>query len=367
MAMSSQDMDPDVARTLFREGATLIFLDVPPKTEFGIDHNTWNVGTEFKGVKMIPPGIHFVYYSAVSSDNQTAPRTGFFHSFKKGEIVVKKWDNYLEDIKDEVISDEEIERFKVNLKDLDKHLGAYPYDSWKKWISQTHYITDEVLDRIEPLNKKISSVSHLVTDESPESSTRTSKRPRLDDLLPKMCHKPGTEIRFSKFPEKKYPDGSSAAEITRHSLDSTYTLDQMLESYAGTEDILGELQMAFICFILGQVFDAFEEWKHLIALLCSCDVALTKYPDLYSKFIFVLHHQLQEIPQDFFVDIVSRENFLVNTLHSFFSNLNGNQQVAKEVVEKGRRFKKYLTKTFKWDFDREDDDEAPVVVETEEM
>ena len=49
-------------QALFREGAILAFLGVPEGTEFGIDYNCWRVGHKFKGVKMIPPGIHFVYY-----------------------------------------------------------------------------------------------------------------------------------------------------------------------------------------------------------------------------------------------------------------------------------------------------------------
>ena len=37
-------MDQDLARRLFFEGATLVLLDVPVMTEFGIDYNSWNVG-----------------------------------------------------------------------------------------------------------------------------------------------------------------------------------------------------------------------------------------------------------------------------------------------------------------------------------
>lgn len=55
-------MDQDLARSLFEEGAALVLLDVPARTEFGIDYNYWTVGPKFKGVKMIPPGFHFVFY-----------------------------------------------------------------------------------------------------------------------------------------------------------------------------------------------------------------------------------------------------------------------------------------------------------------
>ena len=59
---STTKMDQDLAKQLFEKGAIFILLDVPPGTEFGIDYNSWEVGPNFKGVKMIPPGIHFVYY-----------------------------------------------------------------------------------------------------------------------------------------------------------------------------------------------------------------------------------------------------------------------------------------------------------------
>lgn len=39
-----------------------------------------------------------------------------------------------------------------------------------------------------------------------------------------------------------------------------------------------------------------------------------KHQTLFSNLISVLYHQLSEIPADFFVDIVSHDNFLTNTL-----------------------------------------------------
>lgn len=55
-------MDPDLAKRLFETGANLVLLDFPVGTEFGIDMNVWNTAERFKGVKMIPPGIHFVHW-----------------------------------------------------------------------------------------------------------------------------------------------------------------------------------------------------------------------------------------------------------------------------------------------------------------
>ena len=107
------EMDSEIAKKLFYEGGVLLCLDVPEGTEFGIDYNSWNVGPKFKGVKMIPPGFHFVFYAAVGRSGQAAPRTGFFQHFKPKEIVVKKWDSAIEDLVDQVESEEEIERIRA--------------------------------------------------------------------------------------------------------------------------------------------------------------------------------------------------------------------------------------------------------------
>ena len=51
-----------------------------------MDYASWSIGPKFRGLKMIPPGLHFVFYSAVSKEGAVAPRTGFFHCFKEKEV-----------------------------------------------------------------------------------------------------------------------------------------------------------------------------------------------------------------------------------------------------------------------------------------
>ena len=72
-------MSPEAAQKLYNEGGFLVVTQLPPGSEFGIDLYSWNTGEKFLGVKMIPPGLHFVYYSIAgqgSSGPQLAPRTG---------------------------------------------------------------------------------------------------------------------------------------------------------------------------------------------------------------------------------------------------------------------------------------------------
>ena len=63
----NKHLDSDTARSLFEVGANLFMLDIPMNTEIGVDMNSWNTGPNFKGIKMIPPGVHFVYWRYASN------------------------------------------------------------------------------------------------------------------------------------------------------------------------------------------------------------------------------------------------------------------------------------------------------------
>lgn len=59
--------------------------------------------------------------------------------------------------------------------------------------------------------------------------TRFTVEEKEEQLLPDLKPKPGTELRLSQLPEKHYPDGATPTEITKHSLDSSYVLDIVLD------------------------------------------------------------------------------------------------------------------------------------------
>ena len=67
-----------------------------------------------------------VFFSSVSKEGSVGPRTGFFHHFAQCEIIAKRFDP-----KEEVfvsdVSNEDIERFRLDLQNLDKNLGKYKH------------------------------------------------------------------------------------------------------------------------------------------------------------------------------------------------------------------------------------------------
>lgn len=395
-------MDRELAQRMFEEFGALVLLGMPPGTEFGIDVNSWNVGEKFKGVKMIPPGIHFIYFSAVNREGDTAPRTGFFHFFKQKDLVVRHYDAAMEDLKEQGADQEEVDRVRANIRNLDKGLGAYPVESWEKWVSLTQYITCKDLERMMPLSGRICSVPELtvledsmatgsatvveeasekddgatptntpcelpkVVDEQPKDDSRGKTAPRS---MPEMVPRPGTELRFSKFPSRPYREGATPSEITRYSLDSSYSVGKVIETLERPESLLAELQFAFVCFLVGQVWDGWEQWRQLLSSLCSAEELLLQHPQLYLKLLSVIHFQVQEVPEDLFVDIVESDNFLAAALKTLFANVSDNSSnLPVSLVSKAQRFKHHLSNKFKWNLTLEDEGEdAPVVIETENM
>ena len=346
IAGQNEPMDPELARRLFDVGANLFLFDVPPHTEVGIDLNSWNVGPNFKGFKMIPPGIHFVYWSAVSKDGQVAPRSGFFYNFSPKEVHARRYNDRNEEFEEICDNAEEINRLRLNLKNLDPNLAAYPYASWKKWVSLTNKISVETIKRLEPTSGKIYSVTQLVSEtfkscssSAMETNCTSSVQPRQylmktigveptsspitpsensnskrnltdeekeDDKLPKMLCVPNMKIRYTKI-SSQYPPGSTPAQITKHSMDSTWQLEQFMDVFKKLygdvvsstmtdrnqiEEVLGELQFSFVCFLVGQNYDSFEQWKMLLKMLLTSDDALARYTHLYLTLINDLHFQV---------------------------------------------------------------------------
>jgi A1 cistron-splicing factor AAR2 len=79
--------DAEQARRLVETGGSLLLLDVPPSTQFGINQQMFLVGPKFRGLKMLPPGPHFVYYSSKSRYGMdTSPTIGFFLHVRPSQV-----------------------------------------------------------------------------------------------------------------------------------------------------------------------------------------------------------------------------------------------------------------------------------------
>lgn len=116
---------------------------------------------------------------------------------------------------------------------------------------------------------------------------------------------------------------------------------------------------------MGHSLEAFDQWKKLFSLLCSCDLAIVKHRKLYDLFLSSVQIQVEEIPEDFLADIVTNNNFVYMKLRQLFRTIK-DSSVDGILKSKAERLKESLTQNFQWDYthlDSEDEDDAPVVVD----
>ena len=79
--------------------------------------------------------------------------------------------------------------------------------------------------------------------------------------------------------------------------------------------------------------------------------------------------QIREVPEDFFVDIISSNNFLVSLLSTLFTLVRDNSEIDTNLKSRMDKFKTNLSLKFKWDFSEIDDGEEldeedkPVIVD----
>jgi len=331
-------------------GCTVLCLDCPEGILFGIDYSAWAVGPKFMGVKLVPPGLHFIYCSA-SAEDVGAMRSGFFLFMHPKDIAVLRWDPEMEELVRLENQDEEM-RYADGVRgyDFDANLGPYPHELDAQWQELTRHATAELVDRIEPLSKTIRSKraeydaqdpqnAQQVSQQGEQSNNRDNDEADEQELDADVCqdqHKDLTSMEvdgssqqssktprlesnlgsgslfFSTVPRCRKTRGSSPEETTRIHMDRSSQLDEMIKrEYKGNENgILGELQLAYIAFLLGQNYDGFEQWKALLLLLCSCEVAVKARPELFAELLRSFFAQLSQAPQDLFGDDLTKENFL---------------------------------------------------------
>ncbi|ORY53022.1 AAR2-domain-containing protein [Rhizoclosmatium globosum] len=380
------NIDQETAKQLLATGAFLLLMDAP-----------WQTGPRFKGLKLIPPGFHFIHYSSKStSTGDTGVRTGFFKFFASKEIYVTQWNASEEDLMEQESLDKaQVERLKYNIMEFEPSLGAYPLiphpqqplPTFQKWLRLTNYITEPLLKSLLPSTKKVSSLVSVSRFSDLDESILPSGSKAVDSEGKQELV--SLNIRFTPIDLKRsYPANATPDQVTKYFQDKSWLLNSVLKSFYDQvrfsyyKALLGELQFSFILFLVGQVYDGLEQWKCLTQLVCSSEEALSSplSSTLFYEFLGTLHSQLEECPEDFFVDALSSSNFLRSAIVDLVCNVRDPDAVNRlpnvKLEQRVTKFVELVTERFKWDLeeavqerwaaqDIEEGEFAPMVVEDE--
>lgn len=326
---------------LTEHGCSVLCLGCPEGMLFGIDYAAWSVGPQFMGIKLVPPGLHYVYCSASAAEDVGISRTGFFLFMKPQDVAVFKWDEQNEELS-RLDSIEEEARYADGVRgfDFDKQLGPYPLELSAQWSELTRHATADIVSKVEPVSKAVrskraeydeaqpaqtapldtmygdditgddSDLEENLAAQQPEPRENDSKQQQgqssVESNLGSGC------LFFSSVPRLRKKVGATAELTTSLHLDRSPLLEEMIsKEYKGNElGILGELQMAYIAFLLGQNYDGFEQWRSLLQLLCNCETAASRRTELFGELCRTFFAQLSQAPSDLFGDDLTKDNFM---------------------------------------------------------
>ncbi|KAJ0954437.1 putative A1 cistron-splicing factor, AAR2, AAR2 domain superfamily [Helianthus annuus] len=198
-------------------------------------------------------------------------------------------------------------------------------------------------------------------EEALSEQLKNTNVPTSDDTLKKRgCY-------YTKIPRLIKKKGVVSQDLTSLNLD---------KDYGGTEDLLlGELQFAFIAFLMGQSLEAFLQWKAIVHLLFGCTEAFTKV--VYYQLKYALqkgqtdNNVAAKGPITLLDDsFLSSDSFLHHLCKEFFSLMLEARVVDGDLLSWTRRLKELLETSLGWIFHQnngdgvfyEEDDEVSMVI-----
>lgn len=235
-------------------------------------------------------------------------------------------------------------------------MGAYPLEHYSRWQKLSNFITPELLDRLQPIGGTIDSSSMPLTEKEKKLIGDYYKDDENNNLRKNYyVHIP------------KHLTDSDPKKILQLNFDKSFLFEKIIkEEFKGdTKMFIGEMQYAFICFLLGQSYESFYHWKEILNLVLNCEESLKKEnrKEFFLSFLDCLKNQLKEISGNFFNDIIAEYNFLHYLLSSFFE-IADDPDIPHEIESKCKDLKKFAEKRFKVNFSMNEFDEyAPTIVD----
>ena len=292
-----------------------MIMDVPPGTEFGIDCTLFEVGEKFRGVKMVPPGLHLVLLGAAGND---VTRVAEFVRVAPADVHVRRWDPHIETFARGTGHDpEQTARLQMGARrhDFDSATGAYPVQSAEVWHRLTSHVTDRVLARCGvPLGTRVAPGDpdqplEACVRGGPEQKAAARERAAREQRAETTTTNDDELPVAPSFGDaaSRAPAGASPEEITALGHDPEARLRRAVDASRGAtngwRDFLGSNQTAFVLFLLLGSEPALAHWKATTALLCDAAVSCAAaFAPLYEAFTASFAAQLDRAAETLFED-----------------------------------------------------------------
>ncbi|KAF2226249.1 A1 cistron-splicing factor [Elsinoe ampelina] len=367
----------------------LLLIDLPSKALCGIDLLSFTTTPSFRGIKSLPPGLHFLFTAPHST---LAVRHGSWFSIPNDAsssppaLVLKQWDTATESLRP-VTDPAAILSRRANLGSIWK-TGMAPYR--QRAGDHTGPVSSSDPNSFPGLTSSITAdyLSHVFA--SPEEHWHLTSYTDTFSLNSALQSVPSTQTYEPEPPlhllpidlRRTWPSTATGRERTEAARDrSWYLLDICSQRPLSTAPstpyppfssqspvstdlapILAELQFTFLTSLTLNNFATLEQWRRLLRLVLTCRSAIPSHPTFFTSFLSTLQAQMQRAGDDelrtlFLEEEVDSEgrSFLAGLLAGFRKGVeNGKDAGAnglKDVWAALRALEGTLFELYGWELD----------------
>ena len=341
----------------------VLLLNLTHSALAGIDLLSFTTTPKFKGIKNLPPGLHFVFCSTTS--DLSVRHGAWFHvpGTAQGEaqpLFVKKWNGSKEQL-DAETDKAQIMRWRANLGSIWKE-GLSPYrqnaaqeatEETNDWASLTDTIAPKLLSR-------------LVGD-TPDHWTLTSASSAKQDLeaIPGLSMDSAQvqaekELQFLPIDLKRpWREGATGRERTEAARDHSWYLREIISNDCidqNPKHIIGEMQFCFLMVLTLNNYSCLEQWKRILTLVLTSHTIIPSLSSFYISLLSLLRLQLQHcaIAESGLFDLADESGSLLKSLlHKFklgVRDLPGSMQKS-DVLDELDELENYLRGEHGWELD----------------
>ena len=338
------------------DSPAILLLDLPHPALAGINLLAFTTTPRFRGVKNLPPGLHFAFAGTSTTFSE---RHGVWFSIDSSpayNLVVLKWSSTTESLEVETDS-AKVLRWRGNLGSLWRE-GLTPYrqtasktvegdgEESTDWPTLTAYIYSPLLSRISSWRLSSGSSSRRDLETIPGLSS---------DDLDLQADK---ELRFLSIDLKQtWRDGATGRERSEAAQDRSWALRHLIETQCTDKndtEIIAELQFCFLMVLTINNFSCLEQWKRLLSLLFTCKKVVPERPDLFVNSIAALRLQLQHCKdaEGGLIDLTDEGGSLLKGLLVRFRNglLELDRLAVQDVLDELDDLEAYLKQEHGWQF-----------------
>lgn len=349
---------------------TMLLFDVPSGIQLCLDGQPFLIGEKFKGVKMIPPGMHHL-----AIDRPEIPvlaTVSYFVHFERSEIWIRKWDPVEETLKEMEDSEQE-ERLRLGIQNFDFDKNLAPYDStrysfWQRLVSWIDL--DQIRVRMNGLHCLCIAQEALgmenLSRKVPSETVLRNQFKKTSQSSQKACL-----LNYTSFPYLIKEKDCLAETLSALNLDKTETLRKLLqkEYQEDWRQLLGELEFAFVAFRFGNSVQSLEQWKSVVHFVLGCFEMGISHSKFLQTFLKVIRYQIQELIQrneerDETNELLSQSFLKMDILEFLTVGHTMSNEWSSALKKEHQKLEKWIQETFDWHLDEVDDDEcAPVIVD----